>query len=177
MKSVLAALSLFCWIGSANAALMTYDITVNNTGWFDSDGTPFDMPLSPTLTGSMTVDDTFSDINALVDFMLTTGNRTWTEADYVGNIADFNYSSGNLVSFGLNGFGRLNGQSLGDGPDTMYIFSNNTFGVRESATDESNACNGCVSFELRTASVPVPGTTALFGLALAGFGLSRKRKS
>lgn len=157
--------------GSATqAAPVQYAITVSG-GWFDSMGTPYGMPLSPTLTGSITVDNALPGIAGLIDFSLATGSKTWTEADFVGgSAASLTYDpSGALAGFGLNDFQ--------DGLAFLYIYSNNTMAVFDGR--QSNACNGCVTIG---AGVPVnetpePGSLALAGLALLGAGLARRRRA
>ena len=83
---------------------MTYGITVTG-GWFDSNGTPFGMSLSPTLTGSITVDNTIAGIAGMLDFELTTGSHSWTETEFVGPTGALTYNgSGTLTGFSLNSF-------------------------------------------------------------------------
>jgi hypothetical protein len=152
---------------SAHAALIQVDFTVSGN-WFNSQGTPFSMPLSPTLAGTMVVDNLLNGAGALVDFNLTTGTKTWTESDFVGDLAaSFAFDvSGNVTGFGLAYFRDAVGE--------MYNFSDNTFGVGEFASGESNACNSCVAFTQQR--IAEPGTLALLGLGMAGLAVARRRK-
>lgn len=170
-KTYLAALAVLLSPMAANADVIGYDITVSGN-WFDTNGTPYGMPLSSVLNGSIIVDNSLTGIAALVSFSLTTGAKVWTEAEFVGSIvADLVFDSfGELTQFSLNAF---EDGSVG----SMYIYSNNTFAVNENSERSlSNACNSCVSFS-RAASVPEPGTLALLGLGLAGIGFAKRKKA
>ena len=164
-----AAASLLVLSGLASAAPMTYGITVTG-GWFDSSGTPFGMPFSPTLTGSITVDNTIAGIAGMLDFELTTGSHSWTETEFVGSIAaSLSYNgSGTLTQFSLDSFAFSGG--------TMYVYSNNTMGVFEN-NGAFNACNSCVTIGPGVPTqVPEPATLALVGLAtLAAWGSTRRK--
>lgn len=157
---------LLIFTGVANATLISYDIKIEND-WFDNDGTPFSMPFSPVLTGSITVDNAQVNAAALVDFSLMTGTQLWTEADFVGTVAsDIVFTSGELSLFRLDMFTS--------GGGSMYIYSSNTFRVTDGSN--SNACNGCVSFTRSIANVPEPSVMALMMIGLFGVGFRCRRK-
>lgn len=128
------------------------------------------MPFSPTLHGSIVVDNSLSGIAALFDFSLTTGSMTWTESDFVGSFVDdiFFDALGELTGFSLDRFE----DGLGG---FMYIYSANTMAIGD-PDGQLNACNSCVSFS-RSVSVPEPGTLALLGIGLLGMGLVRRRRT
>jgi hypothetical protein len=124
--------------------------------------------MSPTLTGHITVDNTIAGIAGMLDFELTTGTHSWTEAEFVGaSAASLTYNgSGTLTQFSLHGFSFAGG--------SMYIYSNNTMGVQDNL-GAFNACNGCVSIG-RGTQVPEPASLALVGLAmLTGWGATRRK--
>ncbi len=80
---LLATIAL-SFAGMAQATVINYGFSVSG-GWFDSSGNPFGMPFSPTLAGSITVDNTQTGLAGLIDFSLTTGSHTWTESEYTGS--------------------------------------------------------------------------------------------
>ncbi len=139
---------------AAEAALIQVDFTVNGN-WFDSGGTPFDMPLSPTLTGTLVTDNTKSGASALIDFSLMTGTQLWTEADFVDpNIELFFDFDGNVWQFFLNNSPTFF--------DYTLISSHNTFVVYQDSSQEFNACNDCVTFVQRAVPVSEPSGLLLF---------------
>lgn len=161
--AVASATALLC--GShAHATVTAYGFTVSGP-WFDNSGMPYGMPFSPSLSGSITIDDSFSGIAAMTGFSITTGSKTWTLADFTGagsSTLAFD-GLGNLTNFSLSSFADGSGGS-------MYIYSNNTMGVND-GQGGVNACNGCVSLGAGvpvTPSVPEPANVAL---ALAGLGV------
>jgi len=171
-STYLALLAVLLSPMAANADLISYDITVSGEWVIGPSGSPYGLPSSPTLTGSITVDNSLSGIGALIDLFLTTGTRTWTESDTYDDVFlatdEFVFdAAGDLIRFSLGNFT----DGLGS---TMAIYSNNTFQVLESSRAYA-FCNGCVSFAPST-SVPEPGTLALLGLGLVGMGITRRKK-
>ena len=155
----------------ANATLISYDISVSG-GWFDSGGTPFGMPLSPNLTGTIEVDNSLVGIAALSSFSLFTGSMEWTLSHFVGARAS------DIIFDGLGNLTRFDLEAFEDGAGGfMYIYSNNTMQVSESSAGVVfNACNSCVSFAKSAVSVAEPGTLALLGLGILGMGAVRRRR-
>lgn len=161
--AVASAAALLCG-GHAHATVTAYGFTVSGT-WFDNDGTPFGMPFSPSLNGSITIDDSFSGIAAMTGFSLTTGSKTWTLADFTGvGGSSLSFDGlGNLTSFSLTSFADGSGGS-------MYIYRHNTMGVSD-AQGAFNACNGCVSLGAGVPVTPAVPEPANVALVLAGLGV------
>lgn len=158
-----ALLMSFC----VHATPLAYEFTVSGN-WFDLGDTPFDMPLSPSLKGTITVDSSTSEIDA---FSLTTGTKTWTLAD---NPQDkYAVLDGDeLIDFGLWNFLSMDG--------SLTIFSNNTMSVFEYSPWRGNACNDCVSIGQRISNnVPEPNSSYLlaFGAAALAASFRKRRKA
>jgi len=160
---------------SAQSALMDYTITVsgpffgNGPGGVPIEGEPFGLPLPEdmtTLTAFMRLDSSLSaidvnDPNALVDFEMVTGSKTWTEADLNPLSTFFALFQGDVLqSFGIS----FRDASLAA---IMNISNVNTWGVVQTPYpganyDNSRYCNGCVSVAVAPDNpVPEPGTAAL----------------
>jgi hypothetical protein len=163
----------------AQATLIDYSLTVsgpffgNGPNGIPISGEPFGLPLPQdmaSLSGTMTLDSTkgVNDPSALVDFQMTTGTRTWTEADLDPNTTFFAlFQSDILQSFGMD---------FRDSPlAIMGISSVNSWYVVQAPYiganyDNARSCNGCVSFAVRT--VPEPSTIYLLLSALCAAGVA-----
>ena len=151
--------------GTVQAANEYYDFTISG-GWFDCCGNPYGMSNSPTLNGSLSVNNVS---DTLTSFSLTTGSEVWTLANVTG--ISLSFSNGVLTGFIL--------MNLSDSTTGGYgfIYSNNTATI--GGPGGWNACNGCVSFApgQNIAPVPEPSTYAMLlaGLGLIGFILYRRK--
>lgn len=174
MKRIVHAAALAAALAfgaQAQAAVVAYDFTVSGN-WFDSQGTPYGMSLSPSLSGSITIDNARSGLDELVGFSLTTGDKTWT----LGDFHDRGWSwvsldaQGGLERFTLDGFDA-------GATGHLYVSSANTLSLADDAGGW-NACNECVFIGAgHTVPVPEPETYGLLlaGLAAVGFVTRRRR--
>lgn len=162
LRKILFAVSALALSMGVHASPVQYGFTVSG-GWFDAGGTPFGMPLSPTLNGLITVDSATSEINA---FSLTTGTKTWTLADNPLQ-QQVSFIGGTLAEFGLWDFQSTDGY--------FVIFSNNTMSVSDSLW-QLNACNNCVSINgIVPNEVPEPTTPVLLGLGVLAISASCRK--
>lgn len=163
----------------ARATLIDYSLTVSGTFFGNGPngipiaGEPFGLPLPEDMTslsGTMRLDSTkdVNDASALVDFQMTTGTRTWTEADLDPNTTFFAlFQDDMLQSFGID---------FRDSPlAIMGISSVNTWYVVQAPSiganyDNARACNGCVSFAVIT--IPEPSTISLLLSSLCAAGVA-----
>lgn len=167
---------------SAHATLIDYSITVsglfsgNGPNGIPISGLPFGLPLPEdisSLSGTMQLDSSkgLNDSSALVDFQMTTGTRTWTEADVDPNPNTFFVLFQNevLQSFGFqfrdaNADARMDISAIPPSSGYWLVVQSPFVGA---SYDNARFCNACVSFEANPpASVPEPSTIYLLLCAL-----------
>ena len=156
--------------GSAQAAIFDYGFTVSGE-WFDNNGTPFNTLPSPYLTGTVQVDNSLLGYAAITSFSFWTEDKHWTLAQV---------TSGGTIFDGFGALTEFNVQ-FSDADGQGYVYSNNTVGVQQYATSESNYCNVCVNLDEGvpvTTPVPEPETYAMLlaGLGLLGAAARRRRR-
>ena len=113
MKPSMVAFALLITWGThfAQATLLTYDFTAAGN-WFNSGTPPFGLSSNPTITGTLTVDNTLNDLAAFDAILVTTGTMTWdqtmlkdsrpnigpganvTSYDALGNLINFSFLLG-----------------------------------------------------------------------------------
>lgn len=149
----------------ASAATKVIEFTINGGSWNHINGVnaPYGLPLQPTISGSVTIDDTLTDSSGFLDLDYVTGTRTWTVADIAANSRIY-YSGGNIFSaFYLSftnyggGVGSNNTAVIAEGPNTIY-------------------CNGCVTITSIHDPAPPPPAGAVpepatWFLSILGFGM------
>lgn len=152
LSAILAAAAVSA--SPAAAAVKLVDFTLTGGSWIHINGVdgPYGLPLQPTISGQVAIDDTKTDASGFVGLNYTTGTRIWTLADIQSNSQIF-YSGGAFENFFLN---------LGSG---NLVGTNNSASIAEGANNIY--CNGCVSVT-SVSAVPEPGAWALM---IAGFGL------
>lgn len=172
-RSALSSVLSLLLAGAAHAAVFDYSFSVSSDGWFDTTGEPFGMPYSPSLTGTVQVDNSFSGFAAVTGFSFMTGSKTWSLAEVGLGALDRSATFDGLGD--LTEFHVVFSDSFGQG----HVYSNNTVGITDYSADAFNACSGCVTLGpgVPVAPVPEPETYALM---LAGLGLlglvARRRK-
>lgn len=149
MRKLLAALGLLggVWASNVTATILSYDVTVTSGDWLIGDLKPFGVASQPSFSGTLKVNNAYSDGTALVGFNMVTGSQTWTEKSLASsNAASFSFNSaGNLSNFGIV-FGNVMTDSL--------AINSSGFSLTESKTNTTTgqylaygvACSGCVSF-------------------------------
>jgi hypothetical protein len=169
MRKVLGltvAIAIFLASTPAFASLITVDFDVIGGGWFQTfgPGSPFGLTSQPTLSGSVTIDDTVTSGAAFVGIDYTTGSRTWTlsDIDQTTSFVDYN-GDGSFQQFGINFTSSLD-----------FLYSSNTVGVYDGTN--GIACNFCFTVT-SISGVPEMSTWALMLLGFAGLGWAAYRRT
>lgn len=166
----LFGLVAFLCASSASAAILSYDILVKPFGagnvWFGSNPAPFGLPLQPAeITGTIVVDNTKTDKTGIMDFSMTTGTKTWTEA-----LIDDTIFIPAFLQFDLTGELQNFVVSFRDTPAFLILASLDTMNLDGSTS--RLACNDCVEF---VRQVPEPSSIVLVLAGALVSALVRRR--
>lgn len=168
-RTILGFVLLIIWAAHpAKATLLTYDFTAAGN-WFNSGTPPFGLSSDPTITGTLTVDNTLIGPASFDAISVTTGTMTWdqtmlnpavfdveTTFDAIGNLTSFIFPLGNLGGTGQKG-------------TFLIVSSKNTFNLH-AGLGNIIGCNFCVSFQSSQA-VPEPSTLPLLGIGIVTLAL------
>ena len=163
IAALLASLACALAPREADAALITYDISVNGQPGEHQDCDLPDRDCIPAL-GFLTVDDA---TRALSGFSLTDGAITWTQSDLTAPPALHFNAAGALTGFSLRA------TDLDAGHDTLELSSHSLEIEREN--DQGYSCQGCVRFHAETAPTPLPAGAWLLLSGLGALALCGRR--
>lgn len=164
-KIVLGGIVAFGITVPGVASAVPYDMNINGAGLslsfvdlrIGSDDLDY-YKGTTTANGTLTVDILFSDAAADLDLLLYNGAQGLVDSSV--SVSDNEHVSGIF--------------SAGD----MFFIRVNIFGaLPNSDTDQFDPNESFSTASVLTTTVPEPGTLALFGLGLAGFGFARRRKA
>jgi len=169
--AVVAGVFVFLWAPMASSVPMTYEIKVDGI-WTETDPGPFGLPfpLVPSVfTALVTVDSELAGMARLTDFLMTTGNKAWTEDLLLASQSELVFNATALAGFQL---------TFQDGLDILMLTYPRVGSLMYLLDDggPSLNCLQCVALaSVSDQAVPVPNTLALLlGAGLACAGLRRR---